>query len=351
MFAKKIVAGAALLALAAAAQAQVKVYGMLDMSVGSFRDFSYDSDLDVLSKGESTTAVQSGAMQTSFIGFAGSEDLGGGLKAEFVLESFIGADTGSNITNLASSAGFWSRGSYVALSGAFGKVALGQYDNPMFVLGLAYNPFGTSMTFSPTMVSYYSLAGFALPSLGYDTGWVNSVTYESPVFSGFQLTAQFAPKENSADGDDVKNHFALGASYNAGPLSLMAAYTNSGASGQGYFARQKNFGLGASYDFGVAKLQGQYSIVKDTTGGADDKAKFFQIGASVPVSAAGVVLVSYGQTKYESGDTSEGKLKQFSLGYDHTLSKRTDAYIALTNKKITDLGSVNTFAVGLRHNF
>lgn len=348
MFAKKIVAGAALLALAATAQAQVKVYGMLDMSVGSFRDFVSDGD-GGLAKGESTTAVQSGAMQTSFIGFAGSEDLGGGLKAEFVVESFIGGDTGANLRNLAD--GFWSRGSFVALSGDFGKIALGQYDNPMFVLGLAYNPFGTSMVFSPTMVSYYSLAGFTAPSLGYDTGWVNSVTYESPVFSGFQLTAQFAPKENSADGDDVKNHFALGASYNAGPLSMMAAYTNSGDSGQGYFARQKNFGLGASYDFGVLKLQGQYSIVKDTTGGGDEKAKFFQIGASVPVSTAGVVLVSYGQTKYEFGDTTEGKLKQFSLGYDHTLSKRTDAYIALTNKKITDLGSVNTFAVGLRHNF
>ena len=52
---------------------------------------------------------------------------------------------------------------------------------------------------------------------------------------------------------------------------------------------------------------------------------------------------------------ADGKLKQFSLGYDHSLSKRSGVYAALTSKKLSDFGfedeTANTFAVGLRHAF
>lgn len=363
MFAKKtLVAAAALLAVAGAAQAQssVKLYGYIEASVGSFEDFSVASSGTLVGATTSrTTKVESGNMMTSYIGLSGSEDLGGGLKAEFVLESFLAGDTGSNVTNMAG--GFWGRGSWVGLSGDFGRVALGQYDNAFFTMGLMYNPFGSSMTFSPTMVSYYSLAGFQAASLGYDTGWVNSITYETPNFGGFTASAQFAPKETSAGGD-AKNNYALSAAYNAGPLSVMAVYTSTGSlpavnGFKAYPSRQKNAGVGASYDFGVAKLSAQYSQVKDETAGADSKSKFFQVGATVPVTANGNVMVSYGQTKYEDGflGLADGKLQQFSLGYDHSLSKRTGVYAALTTKKLKDAGladdSANIFAVGLRHAF
>lgn len=355
MFAKKtLVAAAALLAVAGAAQAQssVKLYGYIEASVGSFEDFNFGTMTT-----DRATKVESGNMMTSYIGLSGSEDLGGGLKAEFVLESFLGGDTGSSISNLAgvaNNSGFWGRGSWVGVSGGFGRVALGQYDNAFFTMGLAYNPFGSSMTFSPTMVSYYSLGGFLAPSLGYDTGWVNSVTYETPNFGGFTASLQFAPKETSAGGD-AKNNYAISAAYNAGPLSVMGVYTSSGDINTAYFDRQKNWGLGASYDFGVAKLSAQYSVIKSESGGADDKAKYFQIGAEVPVTDAGKVMVSYGQTKYDGIYVADGKLKQFSLGYDHSLSKRSGVYAALTSKKLSDFGfsdeTANTFAVGLRHAF
>ncbi len=356
MFAKKtLVAAAALLVVAGAAQAQssVKLYGYIEASVGSFENFNFTTKTT-----DRATKVESGNMMTSYIGLSGSEDLGGGLKAEFVLESFLAGDTGSTLTNMAG--GFWGRGSWVGLSGDFGRVALGQYDNAFFTMGLLYNPFGSSMTFSPTMVSYYSLASFGGASLGYDTGWVNSITYETPNFGGFTASLQYAPRENKAGGDD-KDNYAVSAAYNAGPLSVMGVYTSSGKSttNSAYVARQKNFGLGASYDFGAAKLSAQYSQVKDETAGGDSKAKFFQIGATIPVTSSGNVMVSYAQTKYEDGFgisvDAEGKLKQFSLGYDHSLSKRSGVYAALTTKKLTGFGfsdeSANTFAVGLRHAF
>jgi predicted porin len=355
MFAKKIVAGAALLAVAAAAQAGVNVYGTVDLGVGSFLGAHADGT-------KRMTKVESGLMTTSFIGFSGSEDLGGGLKAEFALESFINADTGANGPNMAS--GFWSRASNIALSGSFGKVTLGQYDNPFFTMGLSYNPFGASMTMSPTMRHYY---GGGL--LGFDTGWVNSITYETPNLSGFTGTIQWAPKEvtKTTTGinspQDIKDGVTISGAYTAGPLSLMAVYASAGnnsnalnADGDQIGAYLQNttvFGFGASYDFGVVKAFGQYTDAKDKVAAvSSSKQKAFQLGVSVPVSAQGAILASYGEAKDKAtGATTSTKNKVFSLAYDHVLSKRTDAYVGLVNERETSLKSGTSFAVGLRHNF
>lgn len=368
MFAKKsLVAVAAMLAAAGAAHAQnsLKVYGSIDLGIGSF-EAAHE-------KGASSrvTAVESGRMMTSFIGFAGSEDLGGGLKAEFALESFIGADNGSTVKNNAGN--FWGRASNVALSGDFGKVALGQYDNPLFTSGYTYNPFGSSYGYSPTMRHLYSFNGASgTPVLGFDTGWVNSVTYESPNFSGFSVVAQYALKETTASGASAgdKNSYAIAGTYAAGPFAATLTYVDAGpshASGlasftlgatgaSAYVTKEKVTNLGASYDFGVVKAFGQYTYRKDNTGEltGDPKVtdKIFQLGVSVPVTEKGSVLASFGQLKRkEAGSSESGKDEVFSLGYDYFLSKRTDVYGVFSNNRQTGLVSGQSFAVGIKHAF
>lgn len=346
MFAKKnLVAAAALLALAGAAQAQVKLYGMIDMSVGSFEDSHVKGD------DARVTAVESGKMMTSYFGISGSEDLGGGLKAEFALESFLAGDTGANVPNLSN--GFWGRGSFLALSGGFGKVAIGQYDNPLFTYGYTYNPFGSSMAFSPTMRHYYGVAGNVL-ALGVDTGFINSVTYETPNMGGFMGTVQFAPKESSADG--AENSYAVAGSYNAGPFSAALTYTKGGMTdaNTSYLADQKIWALGSSYDFGVVKAFAQYTDVQTDAviglGDVDSDIKIWQLGVSVPLSDKASVMASYGKFKEKSDGLSYSD-KVFSLGYNYMLSKRTDVYGVFTNNQTTSLESGQTFAVGIRHNF
>jgi predicted porin len=366
MFAKKnLVAAAALMVVAGVAQADVKLYGMVDMSVGSFED-AHDKT-DAKKAGFRKTAIESGKMMTSYIGLAGSEDLGNGLKAEFALESFLAADTGAVVKNYAG--GFWGRGSFVALNGGFGKVALGQYDSPLFTSGYTYNPFGSSMGFSPTMRHLYSTNA----QLGFDTGFVNSVTYESPNFSGFSFIAQYAPKETTAA--HTGNSYAAGATYAAGPLAASLTYVKGGNSSvgganggtlTGYFADQKVWDLGASYDFGVVKGFVQYSEIKtaaaydldDTTKIATiltdlkAKAKLYQIGASIPVTDKASVMVSYGESKFKETSSSDSiKDRVFSVGYDYVLSKRTDVYGVFTNNGHTALETGQTFAVGIKHNF
>lgn len=361
MFAKKnLVAAAALLALVGAAQAQssVKLYGYVEAAFGSFKAVGDQS---------AVTKVQSGDMMTSFIGFSGSEDLGGGLKAEFALESFLATDTGAYVPNQASK--FWGRASWVALGGGFGRVVLGQYDAPLFVAGLSYNPFGSSMTYSPTMRHFYDLGstgGSATTNLSLtDTGSINSVTYETPNLGGLTATLQYAAKESTPSSDS--NFFALGVAYNAGPLSLMGTYTSGGKSTEptnalAYPNTFKAANLNASYDFGVLKAFGQYtrfmydsnSLQTVGTGTATlsgiEKANVWQLGVSVPVTASGSVLASYGSAKYKAA-ADDATSRILSLGYDHALSKRTSAYAALSTEKLTDNKGGRAIAVGVKHTF
>lgn len=350
MFAQKnLVAAAALLAIAGAAQAQVKVYGTVDIGFGSFEA------AHAANSSTRTTAVAGGNMMTSYLGFSGSEDLGGGLKAEFALETFLAPDTGSQLNNNAGN--FWGRASNVALSGGFGKVALGQYDNPLFTSGYTYNPFGSSMALSPTMrhLNYLGTAvqtNIAGAGVGFDTGWVNSVTYESPVVQGFNAVVQFAAKE--ATGSTNANSYAAAGSYNNGPISATLTYVKGGKTSQpsasAYTADEKVVDLGASYDFGAAKLFAQFTKIDDNTN--TDKDTIYQIGVSVPVSEKVVALASFGSLKNkDDGAASSTSDRVLSIGADYILSKRTDVYVAFMNNQQTNKSSGQTFAAGIKHNF
>jgi len=364
---KKLVALAALTLVSGLAHAQsaLKIYGYLETGYGSYKAAGDTSPV---------AKVESGNMMTSYLGFAGAEDLGGGVKAEFALETFIGVDSGSTVPNQAGQ--FFGRASWVGLSGGFGKLALGQYDNPLFIAGLSYNPFGSSMVFSPTMRQYYNLGStFSAKSTNLvkaDTAWINSITYETPTVAGFSGTLQYAPKESSTGKDS--GSYSVGVAYNAGPLSLMGTYTDAGrnsstfkdsagidqptATNKAYPVAFKAASLNGSYDFGVLKAFAQYTsfkygsdslqIVGNLTGVS--KAGVYQLGVSAPVTATGTVMASYGQAKYKQvGDDATNKI--FSVGYDQALSKRTSAYAAFTSEKLTAISGGRALAVGLKHNF
>lgn len=347
MFAKKnLVAAAALLAIAGAAQAQVKVYGALDIGFGSYETAHAQN------ASSRTTKVDGGNMMTSFLGFSAAEDLGGGLKAEVTLETFLAPDTGKTLNNNADY--FWGRGSNIALSGGFGKVALGQYDNPLFTSGYTYNPFGSSMLLSPTMrhLGYLSQTGITGAGVGFDTGWVNSVTYESPEVQGFKGALQYAAKE--ATGGANKNSYTASGSYNMGPFSATLTYVKGGAttapSATAYTADEKVIDLGASYDLGAAKLFAQFTKVDDNTN--LDKDTIYQVGVSVPVTEKIVALASFGSLKNkDDGATDSTNDRVLSIGVDYILSKRTDVYAAFMNNQQTGKVSGQTIVGGIKHNF
>lgn len=337
MMKKTLIAAAALLA-GVAAQAQVNVYGNVDLSFGSFEEFNDAGGTDSIAK------VESGVHTGSFIGFKGQEDLGGGLKAFFVLESDIGADEGATADN------FWARTSELGLAGDFGTVKLGNSRTLGFLANAAYNPFPVTGLMNTSQITN-----------GYGN-YANSITYTSPNLSGFTVAAQAAMSEV----DGVDNAFALALNYAAGPLAVGFNYSteqntttavedflglDAGDLGPVGIADVDRWTLGASYDFGAAKLFGQYGQNKFEFNGDDAKTKAFQLGVTVPVSAQGTILASFAQNKI---DDTDFKVRDFSVAYDHALSKRTSAYVGLKSLRFSAPGgseTLNNVAVGVKHAF
>jgi predicted porin len=314
MFSKKTVVAAASLLAAFAAQAQVNVYGNVDLFVGSVKTPGNKAQTEV------RTDVATG----SFIGFKGQEDLGGGLKAGFKLESSISADTGA-ATGGASS--FWNRTSELSLSGGFGTVQIGNSLALGFLANNTFNPFSAT-----------GLANTSQTLNGHGPAWTNAVTYTSPNLSGFSAAVQLQFKESSAAG--AKDNYGLQLNYGAGPLALGFTYSDEASQ------TKARWQLGGSYDFGVAKGFAQYG--QNKTDGVTAQQKFFQVGVAVPLSASDAVVASFSNSKQASA-----KQRDFTVAYDHSLSKRTGVYVAAKNlydnSKTPKSGT--TFGVGIRHAF
>jgi predicted porin len=328
-------AAAALALLSSAAQAQnVQLYGLLDASAGSFQSPG----------GKRIWKSESGNMSTSFIGFKGSEDLGGGLTAKFAIDHFLRLDSGS--AGRFNGDAFWARNAYVALSGAFGATALGRNTTPLFVSTLLFNAFGDSFGFSPSIRQLFTPS--LLPFFG-DTGWSNSIAYASNDMGGvtLNLIANLGEGAPGATGTNYGGNLL----YFKGPLGAAAAFqkVRNGAFGTPPgWQNQDTFQFGASYDLNVAKLFGQYSQVK-THASANTKTTLYSFGASTPVGA-GKLLAQYGSAKASAAgvDMTNNTL---SIGYDYALSKNTDVYAVWMHETVTSLSSANTVAAGARLRF
>ncbi len=347
-------AGASCLAGAAAAQTpapppapptNVKLYGLADMSVGRFQEPG----------GQRIYRADSGGMTTSYLGVSGSEDLGGGLQARFVLEAFHRMDTGAQ--GRFGNDTFFARNAYVALSGAFGSTALGRNTTPLFLSTLQFNAFGDSFAFSPSIRQYFTApalpGGTPTAAVG-DSGWSNSLLYVSPRQpSGLAFSVLFNAGEGASNA--LGRNLSASVSYIKGPIGLMAVgqqVKNAAAPLPAGFRRQDTYQLSGSYDFTAAKVFAQYGEVRTdaTVAATDAKTKISGLGLSVPVGA-GRVLGQIGYSK-TSGGTGPASLRTASVGYDHFLSKSTDVYAVYMNERASYVSPTgNTVAAGIRLRF
>src|SRR4051812_9028926 len=113
-----VMAGALSCSGAASAQSAV-LYGLLDASGSRVKPVGVDTR---------SWQLDSGNLQRSFLGLRGSEDLGGGLRAVFRLESYLRVDVGAAGRNEGDV--FWAREASVGLSGSFGTTVLGRTPSP-----------------------------------------------------------------------------------------------------------------------------------------------------------------------------------------------------------------------------
>ncbi len=298
--------------------------------------------------GDHRWELNSGDMTTSYLGFRGTEDLGGGLRAVFKLESYVRVDTGNSGRNTSDA--FFGRNANVGFSGAFGTTVLGRSESPLYLSTTRFNPFGESFGFSPSVRQYYGATSGVV--LG-DRSWNNSMNYTNNASQAplrVNLAANFG--EKATDSGTAGANLGGSVSYIAGPFAATLAaerIRNSAQPLPAGFYKQLAYQAGATYDFKLVRLYGQIGYVR-TDATLDEKTTLWQLGAAVPIGTS-LVLVAYGQshTKSDLAGTTD---RIGSIGYDYFLSKRTDVYVAASYEK-TSFVSPNgaSFAGGVRHRF
>jgi predicted porin len=347
------VAVAGAFAAPALAQTSVSVEGIVDAYVGSMKN-SGDNGRK--------TAVNSGGMTTSFLGFKGVEDLGGGLKANFTLGAFFQTDTGASGRFPGDS--LFARDANVGLSGNFGAVTLGRSISPVTLPVFLFNPLGDSFTFSPLVLhAAVPTTAWAATYANSDTGWSNTIRYTTQSFGG--LTADLYYQFGEAAADASKKNFGGNLLYFRGPLSLTLAYhdvkagnpidTTNGPSTMLNVkvngvspTEQKLWLIGGAYEFSFLKLYATYDQAKHDV---DVKDRTASLGLSVPTGGAGKVLAEIAQTRRSSSAFAEQRRTTYTIGYDYNLSKRTDAYAMVMNDKVSGFESAASAGVGVRHKF
>jgi predicted porin len=303
-----------------------------------------------------TSSMTDSGQASSRIGFRGTEDLGGGLKASFWLEAGTNPDngtgdatnsnnqavaafnttTGANAPVRAGTQGLtFNRRSTLSLEGGFGELRLGRDYTPHFWNHTVYDPFGTNGSGS-------SIANNVNADAANLTGVraSNSIGYFSPSFSGFKVQVQSFMGENASTGTKAGNGNALRATYDQGPLSLAVA-TGKTTTGAGTNWKATNFG--ASYDLGVAKVMALSSADK-VTGAADIKG--YLVGATAPLGA-GVAKIAVSNLK--QGTTTDSD--KVAVGYVYSLSKRTAVYTTFANTKPMTGDKTTGFDLGVTHSF
>ncbi len=332
---------ALLCAAGANAQSTVQISGLIDMYAGSMK-----------MAGDATrqSVINSGGLTTSWFGLSGSEDLGGGLKANFLLTAFIRADTGAQ--GRFANDPLFSRDANISLSGDFGAVTLGRGFAPNFLPSVIGNPLGGSFAFSPLIlhmnVPLFNGSGWAATTPS-DTGWSNEIIYTTPKFGG--LSGNIHYQFGEQPGDSGKKNIGANFIYQGGPVTATGFYesdqiANPATPNLPLGTKKSHWMLLGAYDFGAVKPFVSYGAAKaDNT---VNKSKTYQIGASIPTSAAGKVLVDWVKTDVTPTNITR---KTLTVGYDHNLSKRTDVYAMLMNDSITKQTTGNSVAVGIRHRF
>lgn len=322
----------------AMAQTNVTIYGVVEMAI------QHENDGRV-----SRTALDSGQFYGSRIGFKGSEDLGGGLKANFQLENGFNADDGS----LGQGGRLFGRQSWVGLSGGFGALRMGRQSSPIFIAADAFDPFDAGMVSGKAGQSTSGNGMLGIFRTAFRTD--NTVTYLTPNLNGFNGSASYTFGE--AAGDTAANRqMGLSASYENGPVYVGTAFHNTNDA-LGNTSKQAL--VGGTYNFGVVKAAVAYQKNTSALHTLDNKS--WMIGVTVPVGTAGNILASFIRST-DDNVVAANAGTQWALGYTYDLSRRTTLYTSYSrnsndaNSNIGGLAAGNgltdtLFNAGIRHRF
>ncbi|MGH1509402.1 porin [Ralstonia solanacearum] len=317
---------------AAHAQSSVTLYGVVDANVEYVNHEQNVTSAGIAIPGSSGSrvAMQAGGLSSNRWGMRGVEDIGGGLKGLFVLESGFSMDDG----RLQQGGRLFGRQAFVGLQGNWGKITLGRQYTTIFDMMANFSPSGYGTQYGPVV-------GLLGPNFREDnvikyTGQFGPVTVEGHWAFGERAGSQTA---NSAYG--------LGANYFAGPFGLGVAYDEVkvltaaealGGSGNEY-ARDKRAAIAASYTVGPVKLMGGYRYGKTDTASSGatlallpHRDDLYWVGVNYQATPALSLTLSYYYDNIKEatiGSTTINPRKPQQLNFiaDYNFSRRTDVYL------------------------
>lgn len=304
----------ACLCVTAHAQSNVTVYGRLNTTFESQQDAG----------GPRTTTLNN---NSSRFGFRGTEDMGGGMKTMFVLESGFNSATGA-----ASAPLFGRQASLEINSASAGGLRLGRWFPGSYFATADYVSNHNHDT-GRSSDNLYS---------GYAFDRINSkIGYFTPNWSGFTGEASYAFKEGTA-GKSID----LAGNYVTGDLHAGVGYTSQD--------KYKQAAARAIYFMGPLAVGGY--VQRETVDGSafGSNRSIYRLSGMYTMGASEFHVNFGGSSK--GGNFSESA-KQGTLGYNYNLSKRSKIYTYYTKTTSSNAPvsgtppSQNSFAVGVRHNF
>ncbi|NWG85916.1 MAG: porin [Hydrogenophilaceae bacterium] len=353
---KSLIALAAASAFAApafAATSNVDVFGVLSFSV----DYV---DVGAAAAGKDESDLVTGVNHTGRIGFKGSEDLGGGLKATWQIDSEVGklAATTDPV--------FANRNTFVGLAGGFGEVRLGRHDTPYKLATGSLDPMGDSVgDYNAIIGSYDGGAG------KFDARAAGTIAYLSPNFNGLTAAVAYISVQNAeAAGEDNKDAWSAAAMYENGPLFASLAYeVYNGEAGAASTPTKSHdaWKVGAGYKFGDTKLGVIYEAMENDTAASTTSRDAWYVSLAHTMGPI-VLKAAYGKANDSDHATDKDGADMWAVGMDYNLSKRTALYAVYANLEndtnakygIGDGGKLYTpadgkdasaFSVGIKHSF
>ncbi|MEZ2312014.1 porin [Paraburkholderia sp. RCC_158] len=332
------------------AQSSVTLYGVIDAGI------TYVNRVASVTAHGSVLKYGDGVSQGSRFGIRGAEDLGGGLKALFVLENGFNSGDGT----LGQGGAMFGRQAYVGLAkDGIGSLTLGrQYSLSTDIIGAAY-----------TMGSQTPAGNYAYHINDLDqlvqSRLNNAVKFSSANFAGltfgamyaFSNSTNFSGAPTTTAGTTAtqgsSSAYSFGANYTNGPFGIGAAYTNirypNGATppfgvsvanvNTGGLRDLETFSIGSRYAIGAGLAWANWTHTKlEPLAGRSSTLNNYEIGGRYLFTAA--LNVGLGYTFSDLSDRFEGKWHQVNGAVDYALSKRTDIYLLAVYQKASGTNSV-----------
>jgi len=319
---------------AASAQSSVTIYGLVDLAV---------------TKGNGGTAINPGAngpseayimkqSSSSRLGFRGNEDMGGGLSAQFQLEQRFTPDDGVQSTPL-----YGGRSFVQFTHSAAGSIYMGREYGPEFWPAVKTDPFGWDGVGQISALQYS----------GYSTVLNGASSVRTSNTGGYRgkfgpVSAQLAVSlgEGSATAGRVVGgniEYAAGPIYGGVGVSRITDGTNDG---------HQLVNIGGAYDFGVVRPIAYFARGKVGAAG-NTTTQTWMLALTAPIGPGKLKAAYARHDPNTASGANNDNISKIGLGYDYSLSKRSNVYVDYGRATGQAAGTTNNqaVAVGMKHVF